>query len=137
MNDRPEFHTLEDRFGRQDEQDVPLWTVAFDEHTRELALCRRADAGLDPRLLRIALRTGALSPAPEMLAELEGSIPDGLDVRAGEAKVWEAVLEGDRGRRELSLLDRQRIGTRLARLYSRSPLTASQRSAACTSSKTS
>jgi hypothetical protein len=51
-----------------------------------------------------------------MLAELEGSIPEALDVRAGEAKVWEAVLEGDRGRRELSLLDRKRIGTRLARL---------------------
>jgi hypothetical protein len=116
MNDNPEFHPLEDPFGRQDEQDDPCWTVVFDEHTRELALRRRADPGLDPRLLRIALRTGAMGPAPEMLAELEGTIPDALDVRAGEAKVWEAVLEGDRGRRELSLLDRKRIGTRLARL---------------------
>jgi hypothetical protein len=116
MNDNPEFHPLEDQFGRQDEQDGPCWTVVFDERTRELALRRRADTGLDSRLLRIALRTGAMGPAPEMLAELEGSIPDALDIRAGEAKVWEAVLEGDRGRRELSLLDRKRIGTRLARL---------------------
>jgi hypothetical protein len=116
MNDNPEFHPVEDHFARQNEQDDPCWTVVFDEHTRELALRRRADTGLDPRLLRIALRTGAMGPAPEMLAGLEGSIPDALDVRAGEAKVWEAVLEGDRGRRELSLLDRKRIGTRLARL---------------------
>src|SRR4051794_15625734 len=101
MNENPEFHPIGDQMGQQGEQDDPCWTVVFDEHTRELALHRRANAGLDPRLLRIALRTGAMGPAPEMLAELEGSIPDALDVRAGEAKVWEAVLEGDRGRREL------------------------------------
>jgi hypothetical protein len=116
MTDNPEFHPGEDPFGRQGEHDAPCWTVLFDERTRELALRRRADPGLDPRLLRIALRTGAMAPAPEMLAELEGSIPDALELRAGEAKVWEAVLEGDRGRRELSLLDRKRIGTRLSRL---------------------
>jgi hypothetical protein len=57
-----------------------------------------------------------MGPAPEMLAGLEGSVPDAAELRAGEAKVWEAVLEGDRGRRELSFLDRKRIGTRLARL---------------------
>jgi hypothetical protein len=116
MTDNPEFPPLEDLFGRQDAHDDACWTVVFDQHTRELALRRRADTELDPRLLRIALRTGAMGPAPEMLAELEGSIPDALEVRAVEAKVWEAVLEGDRGRRELSLLDRKRIGTRLARL---------------------
>jgi hypothetical protein len=48
--------------------------------------------------------------------ELEGAVPDGLAQRADEAKVWEAVLEGDRDRRGLSPGDRQRIGARLARL---------------------
>jgi hypothetical protein len=96
--------------------DGPRWTVVFDECTRELALRKGVDNGLDPRLLRIALRTGAMVPAPEMLVELEGAVPDGLAQRADEAKVWEAVLEGDRDRRGLSPGDRQRIGARLARL---------------------
>ena len=101
---------------REVEPDDAPWTVVLDERTRELALRKRRDSGLDPRLLRIALRTGAMAPAPEMLAELEGSIPGAPALRADETKIWEAVLEGDRDRRGLSTRDRQRIGARLARL---------------------
>lgn len=111
-----ELTPFDGRLGRAVEDDGARWTVIFDEHTRQLALRKRVEIGLDPRLLRIALRTGAMVPAPEMLAELEGPVPDALVLRVDEAKVWEAVLEGDRGQRTLSHVDRQRIVARLARL---------------------